>query len=147
MQSGLPLTFVQGSDVALDGTGGSQHAELVPGTTAANIVMAHPDRAAFITQFFNTAAFIQPRLLPRGIYGGAGRGLISGPALSNTDFAALKDFVLHESWKVQFRSEFFNALNQVNFSNPNQTVSSASFGRITSAASGRVIQFALKLLW
>ena len=43
--------------------------------------------------------------------------------------------------------EFFNALNQVNFGNPNQTASSAAFGRITSASSGRVIQLALKLIW
>src|SRR5579872_1501329 len=147
LQSGLPLTFVQGTDVALDGTGGSQHAQLAPGITAANIVLSHPNRAAFVSQFFNTAAFIQPRLLPAGLYGDAGRGLISGPASANTDMAALKDFVLHESWKLQFRSEWFNSLNQVNFSNPNQTVSSSSFGRITGAASGRVIQFALKLLW
>ena len=59
----------------------------------------------------------------------------------------MKDFVLHESWKLQFRAEMFNSLNQVNFANPNQTVSSATFGRITSAAAGRVIQFALKLYY
>ena len=133
--------------MALDGTGGSQHAQLAPGITAANIVLSHPDRNAFVSQFFNTAAFIQPRLLPAGLYGNAGRGLISGPATSNTDFSALKDFVLREAWKLQFRAELFNSLNQVNFSNPNQTVSAATFGRITSAASGRVIQFALKMIW
>jgi hypothetical protein len=86
-------------------------------------------------------------LLPRGVYGNAGRGLISGPALANTDLAALKDFALRESWKLQLRGEFFNALNQVNFSNPNQTVSSSAFGRITGAASGRVIQLAVKMIW
>src|SRR5262249_4448541 len=147
VQSGTPLTFLMGSDVALDGTGGSQHAQLSPGITVSNITLDHADRNAFITQFFNTNAFIQPRLLPRGIYGDSGRGLISGPAMANTDLAALKDFMLRESWKLQFRGEFFNVLNQVNFSNPNQTVSSASFGRITSAASGRVIQLALKMIW
>jgi hypothetical protein len=147
LQSGTGLTFVQGSDVAVDGTGGAQHAQLAPGITTANIVMSHPDRNAFVSQFFNTAAFVQPRNLPLGIYGNSGRGIISGPGSSNTDFSALKNFVLHESWKVQFRGEFFNALNQVNFANPNQTVSAATFGRITSSASGRVIQFALKMLW
>ena len=147
VQTGTPLTFIQGSDVALDGTGGSQHAELAPGVTASNITISHPNRAAFVSRFFNTAAFLQPRFLPAGLYGNAGRGLISGPATSNTDFSALKDFRLHESWKLQFRAEFFNSLNQVNFANPNQTVSAATFGRITSAASGRVIQFALKMLW
>jgi hypothetical protein len=147
LQSGTALTFVQGTDVALDGTGGSQHAQLAPGITAADIAVSHPDRNAFVTRFFNTAAFVQPRLLPAGLYGNSGRGLISGPATANTDFSALKDFVLFESWKLQFRAEFFNSLNQVNFSNPNQTVSSGSFGRITAAASGRVIQLAMKLIW
>jgi hypothetical protein len=147
LQSGTALTFVQGSDIALDGTGGSQHAQLASGVTASTIQISHPDRNAFITQFFNTGAFIQPRLLPRGVYGNAGRGLISGPALANTDLAALKDFALRESWKLQLRGEFFNALNQVNFSNPNQTVSSSAFGRITGAASGRVIQLAVKMIW
>jgi hypothetical protein len=147
LQSGLPVVFIQGTDVALDGTGGSQHAQLVPGITAANISIDHANRAAFASMFFNTAAFIKPQNLPPGTYGNAGRGLISGPALANTDMSALKDFALTERLKLQFRSEWFNALNQVNFSTPNQTVSSSSFGRITSAASGRVIQFALKLLW
>jgi hypothetical protein len=149
VQSGLPLTFVMGSDVALDGTGGGslQHAQLAPGMTLSNIVLDHPNRNAFINNFFNTAAFVPTRLVPLGTYGNAGRGLISGPALVNNDFAALKDLVLKESWRMQFRSEFFNALNQVNFSNPNVNTSSSALGRITAAASGRVIQFALKMMW
>ena len=85
--------------------------------------------------------------MPAGLYGNSGRSLINGPALADTDLAALKDFALRESWKLQFRTELFNSLNQVNFSTPNQTVSSGTFGRITSAASGRVIQFALKLIF
>lgn len=76
LQSGAPLTFLMGSDVALDGTGGSQHAQLAPSATASNITIDHPNRNAFITQFFNVNAFVQPRLAPRGVYGNAGRGLI-----------------------------------------------------------------------
>jgi hypothetical protein len=147
LQSGTALTFLMGSDIALDGTGGSQRAQLAPGVTKSDISISHPDRNAFISQFFNVNAFVQPRNVPRGVYGNGGRGLISGPATANTDLAALKDFALRETWKLQVRGEFFNALNQVNFGNPNQTVSSAAFGKITSAASGRVIQLALKFIW
>jgi hypothetical protein len=73
--------------------------------------------------------------------------LISGPAYSNTDLSALKDFVIHERWRLQFRSEFFNAFNQVNFGNPTTRVNSSTFGQIRSASPGRVIQFALKMIW
>jgi hypothetical protein len=136
-----------GDDVALDGTGGSQHAQLQPGVTKANITIDHPSRDAFVRKFFNTAAFVPTNQVPRGIYGNAGRSLISGPAYSNTDLSALKDFMIREPWRVQFRSEFFNAFNQVNFNNPTTRVNSSTFGQIRSAYSGRVIQFALKLLW
>ncbi|HEU0139945.1 MAG TPA: hypothetical protein VFQ79_09555, partial [Bryobacteraceae bacterium] len=53
-----------------------------------------------------------------------------------------------ERMRVQFRSEFFNLLNWVNLGNPNATLTSGTrMGRITSAGSGRVIQFALKFLF
>jgi hypothetical protein len=154
IQSGRPLTFYIGQDVALDGTGngGGQHAFLEPGITASSIALSHPNRNATVTQFFNTAAFVPVNQLPPGQYGNAGRGLISGPASNSTDFSVLKDFTLRESLKLQFRTEMFNVFNQVNFdngrfNNPDTTETDASFGQITSAQDGRVIQFALKLLW
>lgn len=149
IQSGTPLTFTIGQDIALDGTGngGGQHAFLQPGITAGKISLSHPDRNAMVTQFFNTAAFVPVDLLPAGHYGNAGRGLISGPAFNSTDFSVLKDFKLRESLSLQFRTEMFNVLNQVNFNNPDTTETDSSFGQITSAQDGRVIQFALKLLW
>jgi len=149
IQSGTPLTFTMGQDVALDGTGngGGQHAQLEPNITAANISLNHPNRNAFVNTFFNTAAFVPVNNVPLGIYGNAGRGLISGPAFNNTDFSVLKDFMIREPMKVQFRAEMFNVFNQVNFNNPDTTVTDGTFGVITSAQPGRVIQFALKLLW
>lgn len=147
IQSGGPLTFTEGDDVALDGTFGDQHAMLQPGVTVSNIVLSHPNRNAMVTQFFNTAAFIPTNDVPRGLYGNAGRGLISGPAMSNTDLSVLKDFMLREPIRVQFRAEAFNAFNQVNFGNPSTSVNSSAFGAIRDASDGRVIQLALKLLW
>ncbi len=162
VQSGLPITFWQGQDVALDGTQNSQqHAELAPGATDATITLNHPNRNAFVNDFFNAAAFVNPNLVPPGTYGNSGRGLISGPGFANTDFAILRDFSLHENVKLQFRTEMFNAFNQVNFSLPNSYANSAlltstgalanggTFGQIQSTVSGtgRQIQFALKLLW
>jgi hypothetical protein len=135
-----------GQDVALDGTYGYQHAMLVQGATRSSIRMNHPNRDAFILNFFNPGSFVPVDNVPLGTYGNAGRGLISGPAFSTSDFALLKDFVIREPLKVQFRSEFFNAFNQVNFNDPDTYVT-GDFGRITSAQPGRIIQFALKVLW
>lgn len=149
LQSGSPLTFVMGTDVALDGTGqGSlQHAQLVPGTTYDSIGLDHPSRAAFVSNFFNTAAFVPVGSVPRGVYGNSGRGILNGPALANTDLTLMKPVRITERLNLQLRGEFFNALNQVNFNAPTTSVSSGSFGRITSARAGRVVQVALKVIW
>jgi hypothetical protein len=147
IQSGLPVTFYMGEDVALDGTGGSQLAQMAPGATAQTVVRNHSSRADMIAQFFNTTAFVPAIDMPRGVYGNAGRGLISGPAFNSTDFSLIKDFKFRESYSVQFRSEFFNTFNQVNLDNPSSTVTDGSFGLILSARDPRVIQFALKFIW
>jgi hypothetical protein len=84
-----------------------------------------------------------------GKYGNTGRGILSGPGFSDTDFAVLKNFAYRERFKIQFRSEFFNTFNQVNFGLPDNYVTDGPgvFGTLRSAANGRVIQFALKFLW
>jgi hypothetical protein len=147
IQSGLPITFYMGDDVALDGTYGYQLAQLASGVTRSSIELSHSDRASMIQRFFNTDAFVPTNLVPRGVYGNAGRGLISGPAFNSTDFSVIKDFVFREPYKLQFRSEFFNVFNQVNFDNPTTDVPSGAFGRIRGAGDARVIQFALKFLY
>jgi hypothetical protein len=147
IQSGTPLTFLMGDDVALDGTFGDQHAQLQPGVTVKDIVLDHRDGASMITRFFNTAAFVPTGQVPRGTYGNAGRGLISGPALNATDLALMKDFPFGEPFRVQLRGEAFNAFNQVNFGNPTTNVASGAFGRIRSAGDPRILQVALKLIW
>jgi Carboxypeptidase regulatory-like domain/TonB-dependent Receptor Plug Domain len=147
IQSGGPLTFLMGDDVALDGTFGDQLALLKAGETRDSIRIDHSNRGAMVDRFFNTDAFVPTNDVPRGIYGNAGRGLISGPALNSSDFSIIKDFVFREPYRLQFRSEFFNAFNQVNFTTVTTAVNSGAFGRIRAASDGRIIQFALKFLW
>jgi hypothetical protein len=65
----------------------------------------------------------------------------------NTDLAVMKDFPIREALRMQLRGEFFNAFNQVNFAQPQRLAQSGSFGRITSAADGRIAQLALKVIW
>lgn len=168
IQSGLPMTFNNGLDVAVNGTNAPQHAF----PTGQRIPLNHANRNAMINEFFNTGAFVDPTcsFVPQpgnpqvieqenctpfgikynllGTYGATGRNILSGPALSSTDFAILKDFPFKERYRIEFRSEFFNAFNQVNFKQPDTGVTDgAAFGTIQGASGGRVIQFGLKVFW
>ena len=147
IQSGLPITFTQGEDVALDGTNGGllgiQHAVW----NGQPIARSHSSRADMVAEYFNTAAFVPPNLVAPGTYGNAGRGILRGPGFNNTDFSAMKDFAFTERYRMQFRSEFFNLFNQVHFDIPDSAANSDGFGSIRSAGAARVIQFALKFMW
>ena len=102
-------------------------------------------------QWFNTSCFSNNFI---GRYGSAGRDIIIGPPTHGWDSAMLKRFPLgKEERYLQFRGEIFNTFNHPNFDNPSVTVSSSTFGKITSAgvqdarASSRQIQFALRLVF
>ena len=62
----------------------------------------------------------------------------------NLDVALSRSFQVRESHRLEARFEAFNSLNHVNFANPTSSLSSAQFGRITSAAAPRILQFAMK---
>lgn len=104
------------------------------------------------TLYFNPNAFVQPLA---GTYGNAGRNILGGPSLVETDVALAKRFSVSERIGLQFRAELFNLFNHTNFNTPNPVVYSAASGGpsptagvITSTATtSRQIQFGLKLLW
>ncbi len=50
-----------------------------------------------------------------------------------------------ERANIEVRAEFFNVLNHANFNDPSATLTSATFGRLTSAGDPRILQFSLKL--
>ncbi len=103
-------------------------------------------------QWFNPAAFIAPPA-NSGFYGNLGRDTLIGPGLATWDFSLLKNILLRENMKLQFRTEIFNLLDRANFNSPNAVVFTPSgvsptAGLITSTAtSARQIQFGLKLLF
>ena len=84
--------------------------------------------------------------------GTLGRDAIIGPGFLDTDFSVTKNTKINERFNLQFRSEFFDIFNHANFGNPVLTLTSSSFGKITSTrfptgdfGSARQIQFALLL--
>ena len=79
-----------------------------------------------------------------GNFGNAGRDIIHGPGINNTDLQVSKVFVYHERYRVELRMEGYNVWNHTQFSAPSGAASSSNFGRVTSAASGRTVQLAGK---
>ncbi len=134
-QSGSPLTILSGLDNSLTGLGldravlTGQDRSRLPGVSRATV-------------FFNPSAFA---VNPVGTFGAVGKGRLHGPELITWDMGVFKNTAVRERINTQFRAEFFNAFNHVNFNNPNTTVSSASFGRILSAQDPRIIQLGFKV--
>jgi hypothetical protein len=97
--------------------------------------------------YFDTSVFSQPAPYTLG---NVSRTLpnIRAPGIRNFDLSVFKNFALTERFSLEFRAESFNAFNTPQFSAPNTTVSSSSFGVISSQANApRQNQFALKLLF
>jgi hypothetical protein len=88
-----------------------------------------------------------------GRFGILGRDTFRGPALHNFDFALIKDTPFGtrgggELLDFQFRAEFFNLFNVVNFGLPANTIRGSGFGEISrTAGTSRQIQFSLKLIF
>jgi hypothetical protein len=79
------------------------------------------------------------------MFGDLGRNSVYGPGSIQWDMAVSRRFTLKERWRLEFRGDFFNILNHANWSNPSSTITSSTFGEVTSFGSPRIIQFALKL--
>lgn len=95
--------------------------------------------------WFNPACFPVPAV---GYFGNSGATVLYGPGLNNWDIGILKLTRLTESVSAQFRAELFNAWNHAQFQQPDGNAGDgANFGRISAAASPRLVQFAAKLIW
>jgi hypothetical protein len=84
-----------------------------------------------------------------GRFGTLGCDTFRGPAFHNFDISLIKETPLaHEAVKLQFRVEFFNIFNLVNFALPANIVLGPGFGVIShTAGPSRQIQLSLKLLY
>jgi hypothetical protein len=73
---------------------------------------------------------------------------LRAPIMNKWDMTAMKNFRITEGVRVNFRAEFYNAFNHPNFGSPNTTVTSSSFGRITSTVGGgRLIQAVMRVVF
>ena len=98
-----------------------------------------------LNHYFDAAAFQVPSAsVP---FGNSGRNAYRTPSFNQWDLGVDKSFRVRELASVQFRSEFFNALNHTNFGFPDATVTDAAFGTIRQTYPARQIQFALKVMF
>lgn len=142
IQSGFPLHFGTNVNQTNSQGGGSR-----PNVVAGCQKTVDGSAQSRIGGWFNTQCFTQPAAFT---FGSEGRTdpLLRGPGIANWDFSAFKNFPIARENRVyvQFRAEFFNLLNRVQFSAPNQTQGNSAFGTITSQANPpRLVQFAARL--
>jgi hypothetical protein len=102
--------------------------------------------------YFIASCFTTPPIIGAdGIgtaFGNSGTGIVNGPGQANLDLAFSKTMALKwpvENSRLQFRAEFYNALNHTQFGNPDTNFTSPTFGVISSTAvNARVGQLALR---
>ncbi|MBL8239020.1 MAG: TonB-dependent receptor [Bryobacterales bacterium] len=93
-------------------------------------------------RWFNPSAFALPAL---GTFGNLGRNIVRGPGTNNWDASLQKNFRLTETFKMQFRAEFYNAPHHFSWLGVGTVLGAGNFGQITSATDPRSLQFGLRL--
>ena len=136
--SGLPVQITGPNDS--NSFGGSQRPDAT-GQAASIENRSYVDGA----QYFNAAAF---RRAPQFTFGNVARNLadVRAPGNKNWDILIEKRLSFTERYSLDFRTELYNAFNNVIFAGPNTTVTSADFGRIRLSQVNvpRQIQFGLR---
>jgi hypothetical protein len=134
LMSGLPMTF--GTTVSANTPGSS----LTPDMTGNFMVLHKVAGPAGSDLWFDTSQFAQPLdadgKTPH--WGNLGHNNVSGPGLGDLDLSLFRKFRITETVKAEFRAETTNFTNSPAFANPNTTVGSANFGRVTGTLSGLI---------
>jgi hypothetical protein len=134
--TGLPLAFSATNNT--NSFGGSQLPNI---TSGAQLALENPTRF----KWFNTADVTQPLAFT---FGNAPRevGYVRAQAMNQMDMGVTKTFSIREKVKLNLRADAFNAFNHNQFSAPSASLSSLTFGQVTSSFSTpRNIQAALRL--
>ncbi len=109
-----------------------------------NVVGDPNDGAKTTLEWFNTAAFADPG---QDVKGNARPGIVRGPGVNNLDLSLGKTFAIMNT-TLLFRADMYNALNHAQWREIDtefNTESGSTFGRVTEAREGRIVQVSLKL--
>ncbi len=145
--SGLPFTVYSGTQQTGLGSLGADRPDMV-GTPV--LSTSRTVREDYFGLGVNNTSYFS---IPNGQFGTLGRNTFRGPGLGDFDMALIKDTPIAtrngaERASLQFRTEFFNVFNIVNFGLPSNIVLGPGFGEISRTAStSRQIQFSLKVIF
>ena len=134
LDSGPPYTLVASGDVANTG------AQWELADVIGNPHLANPTRQ----ESFNTAALVTP---PTYTIGDFQRDTLRQDWIKNLDLSLFRTFRITESKQLEFRGELFNAGNFTVYGTPGKTLTTATFGQVTSLQTGsnpRQIQLGAK---
>ena len=118
-----------------------------------NVVLGQPLTLPNPTplQWLNKAAFT---LNTPGVFGTAGRNILTAPGFEDIDLGISKNTVVKERVSLQFRAEAFNLFNHPNFGQPANSFTAANYGQILSTrtargdlGSSRQLQLGMKLVF
>jgi hypothetical protein len=123
------------------------------GTCAKDQLVTRGPVQSKLSTYFNASCFTTPPIIGAdGIgtaFGNSATGIVDAPGQANIDLALSKSILLNwpvEKSSLQFRAEFYNALNHPQFGAPDANFNSLTFGVISSTAvNARVGQVALRL--
>lgn len=155
LTSGSPFSVYSGVQQTGAGVNGTDRPDLVSMpdfSTSRPVREDYFGRAGANSSFFQIPINVLGGTGPnQGVFGTLGRDTFRGPAFRQFDLALIKDTAFGrrgngEFANLQFRAEFFNIFNEVNFGLPSNIVRGSGFGTISKTAGpSRQIQFSLKL--
>jgi hypothetical protein len=122
-----------------DGVWGDRPNRIGPGTL--------PKSKRSVNKWFEISDFAMPDLSgpnPQW-FGNSGRNVLLSPGFTSWDISLLKRTrVTKDGNMLEFRVQFFNAFNNVNFQQPGSFMGTPTFGVISGAENAREIEIALK---
>lgn len=143
-QSGRPFTILTGVDSNGDTNNGSDRPNINP---AGSFTWDEQRRTFTNNGYYVTALGTNNLPLantqPNG--GNAPRNGERGPGFWNTDLSLMKRFALPGTVRFTVRIDAFNVFNQDSYGNPNNTMSSPSFGQNTNNWGRRILQLGGKI--
>ena len=157
LTTGSPFSVYSGIQQTGAGAGGTDRPDLVALprlSTSRTVRDDYFGLGASNASFFSIPIHVPGGTGPnQGRFGTLGRNTFRGPGYHDFDFALIKDTPFGhrgsaELGTVEFRAEFFNVFNVVNFGLPSNIVRGSGFGIISkTAGSSRQIQFSLKVIY